>query len=135
MALPLSQPPVTTFKKGHHSVSDAHRRELSDSGSPVEDDLQESFDATVSAGADRLHRTFRAVVITGFFGGIEVGIGIMALLAVLTETGNHLLAGLAFSIGFIALLLAHSELFTENFLMPIAALVAREGTLAQLGKL
>ncbi|KEP72553.1 formate transporter, partial [Microbacterium sp. SUBG005] len=53
----------------------------------------------------------------------------------LHQTGDHLLAGLAFSAGLIALFLAHSELFTENFLMPIAALVAREGTIWQLVRL
>jgi formate/nitrite transporter FocA (FNT family) len=116
-------------------MTEDRRRELGDSDGPVEDDLQESFDNTVDAGAERLHRTLRTTLITGFFGGLEVGLGIMALLAVLTETGNHLLAGLAFSIGFIALLLAHSELFTENFLLPIAALVAREGSSIQLLKL
>jgi formate/nitrite transporter FocA (FNT family) len=116
-------------------VSDARRRELGESDAPVEDELQESFDATVEEGAERLHRTFRAILITGFFGGLEVGLGIMAMLAVLTETGSHLLAGLAFGIGFIALLLAHSELFTENFLMPIAALAAKEANLGHLARL
>jgi formate/nitrite transporter FocA (FNT family) len=77
----------------------------------------------------------RNILVTGVFGGFEIGLGIMAYLAVMHETGNHLLAGLAFSIGFIALLLAHSELFTENFLMPVAAVVAKEGSPAQLAKL
>ncbi|ARC56644.1 putative formate transporter 1 [Frondihabitans sp. 762G35] len=113
-------------------MSEEKRRELGDSDAPIEDDLQDSFDSTVEAGAERLHRTLGTILITGFFGGLEVGVGIMALLAVLTETGNHLLAGLAFSVGLIALLLAHSELFTENFLLPIAALVAREGNVRQL---
>ena len=116
-------------------MTDQRRRELGQSDGPVEDDLQESFDNTVGTGAERLHRTFRAILITGLFGGLEVGLGIMGLLAVLTETGDHLLAGLAFGIGFIAILLAHSELFTENFLMPIVAVTAREASLAQLGKL
>ena len=117
------------------SSDDQHRRELGSTDAPVEDELQESFDATVDEGAERLHRTLRTVLITGFFGGLEVGLGVMALLAVLAATGDHLLAGLAFSIGFIALFLAHSELFTENFLMPIAAVAAREGHLGHLVRL
>ncbi|MEO8906830.1 MAG: formate/nitrite transporter family protein [Microbacteriaceae bacterium] len=116
-------------------MSDERRRELGASDSPVEDELQSAFDEIVEKGAVRLHRTLRAIVITGLFGGLEVGFGVMAYLAVLTQTGDHLLAGLAFSIGFIALLLAHSELFTENFLLPIAAVVAREASLLKLGKL
>ena len=53
-------------------------------------------------------------------------------LAVPDETHDHLLAGLAFGIGFIALLLAHSERFTEHFLMPIAAVAAKQGSVPQL---
>ena len=84
-------------------MSERRRRELGESDEPVEDELDESFDATVEEGAERLHRTLRTTLITGFFGGLEVGLGVMAMLAVLTETGSHLLAGLAFSIGFLAL--------------------------------
>lgn len=102
---------------------------------PVEEELETEFVDVVGEGAERLHRTFRATFVTGFLGGIEVGVGVLAYLGVLYETGDQLLAGLAFSIGLIALLMAHSELFTENFLMPIAALVAREGTPWQLVKL
>ena len=38
-----------------------------------------------------------------------------------------MLSGLAFSVGFVALLLASSELFTENFLVPVTAAVAEKG--------
>ncbi|MBG6180724.1 formate/nitrite transporter family protein [Arthrobacter sp. CAN_A1] len=116
-------------------MSEARRRELGDTDAPVEDELKESFDKTVEEGAERLHRTFRNILVTGVFGGFEIGLGIMAYLAVLHQTGDHLLAGLAFSVGLVALFLAHSELFTENFLMPVAAVVAKEGSLAQLAKL
>jgi formate/nitrite transporter FocA (FNT family) len=116
-------------------MSEDRRRELGESDAPVEDELKESFDRTIGEGAERLHRTMRNILVTGVFGGFEIGLGIMAYLAVMHETGNHLLAGLAFSVGLVALLLAHSELFTENFLMPVAAVVAREGSIAQLGKL
>ncbi|QTG79530.1 formate/nitrite transporter family protein [Arthrobacter crystallopoietes] len=114
---------------------DARRRELGDNSGPVEEEVEESFDRTVEEGAQRLNRSFRDVLITGLFGGFEIGIGIMAYLGVLHETENHLLAGLAFSAGLIALLLAKSELFTEGFLVPIAAVIAREASYAQLGKL
>lgn len=116
-------------------MSEERRRELGQSNAPVEDELKESFDKTIGEGAERLHRTMRNILVTGVFGGFEIGLGIMAYLAVMHETGNHLLAGLAFSVGLVALLLAHSELFTENFLMPVAAVVAKEGSAAQLAKL
>ena len=111
------------------------RREIGRNDGPLESELEDSFVTVVTEGAERLHRTVRTVVITGFFGGIEVSLGIMAMLAVLHETGDHLLAGLAFSIGLIAIFLAHSELFTEDFLMPVAAVVTRNGSVLQLARL
>ena len=90
----------------------------------MEDELTEAFDTIVSEGAQRLHRTWREVLSTGVAGGLEVATGVLALFAVVSETGSHLLGGLAFSIGFIALLLARSELFTEGFLVPVTAVVA-----------
>lgn len=111
------------------------RRRLGSSDEPVEDALVEEFENTVTEGAHRLNRTWRALVITGLFGGIDVGLGLLAMLAVLDATGSKLLGGLAFGIGLYALRLAHSELFTEDFLVPINAIVAGHGTWGQLLRL
>jgi formate/nitrite transporter FocA (FNT family) len=111
------------------------REELGETDEPVEDEVVQAFDRIVDEGAQRLHRSWREVLSTGFAGGLEVGAGVVAMLAVYAETGSHLLAGLAFSIGFIALMLARSELFTEGFLVPVTAVVAKRAGLAQLGKL
>lgn len=101
----------------------------------LEDELVEEFENTVSEGADRLHRTWRALIVTGLFGGIDVGLGIMAMLAVYDTTGSKLLGGAAFGIGLFALRMAHSELFTEEFLVPINAVAAKRGTVLQLLRL
>lgn len=98
----------------------------------VEDAIVESFHATVEEGAERLHRGWRALVTTGLFGGLEIGLGVLAYMGVLYETDSHLLAGIAFGIGLIALLLAHSELFTEDFLLPVIAVFAGRGSLQRL---
>ncbi|WP_298583169.1 formate/nitrite transporter family protein [uncultured Kocuria sp.] len=110
------------------------RKELGRTDEPLEDELVEEFDNTVTEGAERLTRTWRALVITGLFGGIDVGVGILAYLAVKEATGSDLLAGAAFGFGLLALQLAHSELFTENFLVPIYAVVSRHSTWLQLGR-
>lgn len=115
--------------------AESARSDLGASDEPLEDELVEEFESTVTEGADRLNRTWRALVITGLFGGIDVGLGIMAMLAVLDATGSKLLGGAAFGIGLFALRLAHSELFTEDFLLPINAVVARHGTWVQLLRL
>ena len=111
------------------------RAELGETDAPAEDEVAVAFDTIVDEGAQRLHRTWREVLTTGFAGGLEVAMGVLALLAVYAETGSHLLAGLAFSGGFIALLLAKSELFTEGFLVPVTAVAAGRASMAQLGKL
>jgi formate/nitrite transporter FocA (FNT family) len=87
-------------------VTDQRRVQLGDTDAPAEDEVALAFDRVVSQGAQRLHRTWREVLTTGLAGGLEVGVGVLALVAVYAETGSHLLAGLAFSVGFVALLLA-----------------------------
>ncbi|MGI8757306.1 MAG: formate/nitrite transporter family protein [Acidimicrobiales bacterium] len=83
-----------------------------------------TFHRSVDEGVERLNRGLPSLLATGVVGGIDVSIGLFAFLVVLHESGSRLLASLAFTIGFIALILAKSELFTENFLVPIAAAVA-----------
>jgi formate/nitrite transporter FocA (FNT family) len=116
-----------------HATQD--RRDLGESDGPMEDALEESFNRQVLEGTQRLSRPWREVLITGFVGGTEVAIGVLAFLAVLHETGSHLLAGIAFSAGFIALLLGRSELFTEGFLVPVVTVAAKRATVGQLAKL
>jgi formate/nitrite transporter FocA (FNT family) len=117
------------------SGTDRTREELGETDAPAEDEIAQAFEAIVSEGAQRLHRSWREVLATGLAGGLEVGTGVLAMLAVYAETGSHLLGGLAFSIGFIALLLARSELFTEGFLVPVTAVVAGRAGPGQLAKL
>jgi formate/nitrite transporter FocA (FNT family) len=108
------------------------RADLGEHDEPAEDQVVDAFDAIVAEGSQRLHRSWREVLTTGLAGGLEVGTGVLALLAVYAETGSHLLAGIAFSIGLIALLLARSELFTEGFLVPVTAVAAKRASVAQL---
>ena len=100
-----------------------------------EPEIEDAFDRLVDEGATRLKRPLISLAATGFLGGIDVAVGVLAYLVVKSETGNSLLAALAFSIGFIALLLARSELFTENFLVPVIAVVAKEGSIGALLRL
>ncbi len=116
-------------------MTETDQRDLGDSDSPIEDKLEETFNRLIDEGTQRLHRPWREVLTTGFFGGTEVAMGVLAYLSVLNATHNPLLAGLAFSIGFLALLLGHSELFTEGFLVPVTTVVAKRASVGQLLKL
>lgn len=86
---------------------------------PIEPKLDDTFSRIVEEGEQRLGRDWVAMAATGTTAGLEVGIGILVLLVVEQRTGSTMLGGLAFSFGFLALLLGHSELFTEGFLIPI----------------
>ena len=98
-------------------------------------ELTETFQRTVAEGEHRLTRSWPGLLATGVVGGLDVGVGVLGLLLVKEETGSVLLAGLAFGIGFIALTLAQSELFTENFLVPVAAVTTGRASLGMLLRL
>lgn len=87
-------------------------------------DLNAAFERTVDQGVERLSRSWPGLLATGAVGGIDVGMGVFALLVVREITKSEIAGALAFGIGFIALTLANSELFTENFLVPIASVTA-----------
>src|SRR5205814_1460964 len=84
-------------------------------------ELQQTFDRTVEEGTYRISRSWQSLLATGAVGGLDVAMGVFALVLVKSETKSEVLGALAFSIGFIALTLANSELFTENFLVAVVA--------------
>lgn len=108
-------------------------------GSPGErkrdEEIVDAHQEAVEEGKTRLERTWPSLLATGFIGGIDVSLGILGLLVVQEATGMRVLGALAFTIGFIALLLGRSELFTENFLVPVAAVVAGRSRLRDLFRL
>lgn len=101
----------------------------------VEEPIEKAHHEAAQEGEERLHRSWPVLLATGFLGGVEITIGLLAYLLTLHETDSHLLAGLAFSIGFVALFLAHSELFTEGFYYPIKAVTTGRGTVLELVRL
>jgi formate/nitrite transporter FocA (FNT family) len=104
-------------------------------GGEVEQELLDSFDESVEEGAKRLNRSSSNLAATGLMAGLDVGFGVLALMFVQHQTGSELLGGLAFTIGFFALFLGRSELFTENFLVPVTTVITRRGSLRQLLRL
>ncbi len=107
----------------------------SPSGDVEDHHLRATFERSIDDGRVRLHRPLHSLVATGIVGGFDVGTGVLAYLVVLTRTHDSLLAALAFSVGFIALTLAQSELFTENFLVPVTTVVARDARPRSLTRL
>jgi len=111
---------------GSHPASDAD---------VAEREVEGTFLRTVDQGRRRMSRRLGPLLATGLVGGIDVGTGVLALLVVEHTTHSKLLGGLAFSIGFIALTLARSELFTEDFLVPVSTVIARQARLRMLLRL
>ncbi len=101
----------------------------------AQQDTERSFDRLVEEGEQRLGRSWSGLISTGLLGGLDIGVGVLALLLVESITDSKLLGGLAFSIGFITLTLARSELFTEDFLVPIAAVATKASPPLALARL
>ncbi|MBV9872017.1 MAG: formate/nitrite transporter family protein [Frankiaceae bacterium] len=115
-----------------HDTADTPAKRAADEDPGGDPRVADAFDRMVTEGAPRLHRRPPELLATAAVAGFEVSIGVLALIAVTDATGSQLLGGLAFSFGFIALLLGHSELFTEGFLVPVAVVAAGEATVWQM---
>jgi formate-nitrite transporter family protein len=119
----------TRRREGDESDADAPQPDLN------EQEVEDTLERSVEEGRKRMSRGWSALIATGLVGGIDVATGVMAMLVVEAKTGDKLLGGLAFSIGFIALTLARSELFTEDFLVPVAAVISRQAKTRSLVRL
>ena len=101
----------------------------------AEREVEEAFLRVVDEGRRRMSRRLSPLLATGVVGGIDVGTGVLGLLYVEYQTGSKLLGGLAFAFGFVVLALARSELFTEDFLIPVSTVIARQARLRMLVRL
>jgi formate/nitrite transporter FocA (FNT family) len=101
----------------------------------VADELTDAYRRSVEEGTTRLRRSWPQLLATGAVGGLDVSIGVFAMFVVHEKTGSEVLGAVAFTIGFVALTLASSELFTENFLVPVTAVVAKDASVWDLLRL
>lgn len=117
----------------HESEGSEQDEQPDDSREDIQ--LRSAFRHSVEEGMARLHRSWPGLLATGLMGGLDVSMGVLALLVVQEATGSAMLGAMAFSIGFIALALGKSELFTENFMVPVAAVAARKAGVPRLLRL
>lgn len=96
----------------------------------------------IEEGERRLDRGSAALVATGIVGGFDVLVGILvvcvgigALGAVMPYEPAHFIASLFFGIAFVHIVLGRSELFTENFLVPVSAVLERRSGPLSLARL
>jgi len=100
---------------------------------------REIWDNSVGEGERRVNRRPTGIAATGLVGGFDVMIGLALVVtltgAMLTVTNGelaHAVGALPFGVAFVLITIGRSELFTENFLVPVVAVLARRGTKSQL---
>ena len=96
-------------------------------------------------GSRRLDRSNLEILLTAIIGGGEVSLGALAAMTVLGAVLRLLpgadlyvglaLAGVAFPIGFLFVIVGRSELFTENFLIPVVSVFKTARTPGPLARL
>jgi formate/nitrite transporter FocA (FNT family) len=94
---------------------------------------EEIYERTREEGARRLERPFLEMVSTSLAAGFDIiaGIVVLTLLEsqlehILGTHGAHVVGAAGFGIGFVFLVVGRGELFTENFLVPLAGLDGKE---------
>jgi formate-nitrite transporter family protein len=99
-------------------------------GSP---EPEEIYERTREEGARRLERPFLEVVSTALAAGFDIIAGIVVLTLLesqlehlLGKHAAHVAGSVGFGVGFVFLIVGRGELFTENFLVPLAGLEGKE---------
>ena len=100
---------------------------------------EEIYERTREEGRRRLSRPLLELGATALIGGFDVAVGLVVfVLAVasltprLGENAAHLIGAIGFGIGFVFIVVGRSELFTENFLVPITGLSRDRGSWLKL---
>jgi formate/nitrite transporter FocA (FNT family) len=103
---------------------------------------REIWDNSSDEGARRVNRSALGIAATSLVGGFDVMIGLAlvvtltgAIVTVSNEELAHAVGALPFGVAFVLITVGRSELFTENFLVPVVAVLAGRGTRGQLGRM
>src|SRR5215210_486579 len=89
---------------------------------------KEIYEQTRKEGERRLSRPPLELAATALVGGFDVAVGVVAYALARRSVDGHasdLVAAIAFGVGFVFIVVGRSELFTENFLIPVAGLERR----------
>lgn len=89
----------------------------------------EIFARVVQVGEDELKRSTTGLAFSGFAAGLTMGLsglGAAGMLAVVGPgAGGYALAALLYPLGFIAVIIGRTQLFTENTLFPVVLVLDR----------
>jgi formate/nitrite transporter FocA (FNT family) len=124
---------------GQHDRAMAAEREHDANAQQPEEapEPHEMFARTREEGERRLTRSGLELTTTSLVAGFDVVFGVIALAAATATmtphfgpSAAHFFGSLAFGLAFVFIVVGRSELFTENFLVPVTAL--RRGRLSSL---
>jgi len=103
---------------------------------------EEIYERTREEGRRRLSRPVLELGATALVGGLDVAIGLAVFVLAGAElepkiglNAAHFVGAIGFGIGFVFIVVGRSELFTENFLVPITGLSRDRGSWLKLGEL
>jgi formate/nitrite transporter FocA (FNT family) len=103
---------------------------------------REIWDRSFDEGERRMARSWKGQAATGLIGGSDVLIGLVvattltgAVASVAGEELSHAIGSLGFGVAFVMLTIGRSELFTENFLVPVGAFLAGRGSAGALSRM
>ena len=103
---------------------------------------QEIWARSLADGEVRLRRRTSVLAATSLLAGFHVMLGLLALVvatgalsAVMPAPSAHVLGALTFGVAFVFLTLGRTELFTENFLIPVSTVLAGRGSKRALARL
>lgn len=130
------------FEDRDEEPEDGQPAESDEEPRPLGQEAPEIIEDAAKIGEKRLERSVLGEVMTSIIGGMSVSFGVVAMAWTSASLGGaegpsvaHLLGSFAYPIGFVILLIGKSELFTENFFLPVTGVLERRGTLWQLGRL
>jgi|SRR3954447_8037333 len=94
---------------------------------------EEIYQLTREEGRHRLERPFAEMASTALAAGLDIAIGVAVLTLLESQLEQqlgthaaHVVGSVGFGIGFVFLIVGRGELFTENFLVPLAGLDGKE---------
>ena len=111
-------------------------REGDASATQVQQDLERPTAIQIFAQVEKnarqeLSRPARSLAVSGFAGGVTMGLTGLATAIARAELGTsglaHFITTLLYPIGFIAVILGRAQLFTENTLYPVALVLSEIG--------
>jgi formate/nitrite transporter FocA (FNT family) len=102
----------------------------------------EIYERTREEGRRRLSRPLLELGATAVVGGFDVAVGVTVFVLAaaslqprIGENAAHLVGSIGFGIGFVFIVVGRSELFTENFLVPITGLSRERSSWLKLAEL